>query len=281
MVIEEERRNPTTVILSPEGRLDAVNAPELERKVWRLGGNVNNIILDFSKVPYISSAGLRVLLQIQKIMNKNQGGMRIKNLNPSILSVFEMTGLMALFVQEEKMVLVEKEKTKTRLILSVSGIVDNETAPALEKNLYREANDFSSVCLDCTQLNSISGEGLEILLRIQKDMAKKNGKLVLQHISEPVQAMIEDAGYTGAFNQEENMFVQKNADGTGTLLSFIGRLDSKTVPDLQEEIKFASKGEKITLDFTKLTYISKEGFGAFLQTQTALQQRGVPLEIKL
>ncbi|MDR3115048.1 MAG: anti-sigma factor antagonist [Treponema sp.] len=281
MFIGEERQN-TTVILSPEGRLDTMTAPELERKVWRLDGNIKMVILNFSMVTFISSLGLRVLLQIQKIMKERQGKMTIKNINQSLLPVFEMTGLMALLVQEEKMVLIRKEKTKTKLTLSLSGKVDDETAPVLEKELYREGNEFTTIYLDCTQLNGISSKGFEVLLRIQKSLAKRNGKLVLQHISEPVQAMIETTGFTDVLMQEEDLFVQKDAAETEALLSFIGRLDSETIPVLQQKMRQLGQAvTKVTLDFSKLTYISKEGFRIFLQLQGDLQQKSIALEIKL
>ncbi|MDR0629240.1 MAG: STAS domain-containing protein [Treponema sp.] len=281
MFIGEERQS-TVVILSPEGRLDTMTAPELERKVWRLEGNIKVVILNFSMVTYISSLGLRVLLQIQKIMKERQGKMFIKNINQSLLSIFEMTGLMALFIQEEKMVLLRKEKSKTKLTLSLSGKVDDETAPALEKELYQEGNEFSTIYLDCAQLNGVSSRGFEVLVGIQKNMAKKNGRLVLQHINESVQAMIEAAGLTGVLIQEENMLLQKDVAGAEVLLSFIGRLDTETLPNLQQEMsKLEPDVTKITLDFSQLTYISKEGFRIFLQLQTDLQQKGVALEIKL
>jgi anti-anti-sigma factor len=281
MFIREERQ-ATTVILSPEGHLDTMTAPELEKKVWRLDGNIKMVILDFSMVTFISSSGLRVLLQIQKLMNERQGKMTITNINPSIRSIFEMTGLISLLVQEEKMVIILKEKTKTKLTLSLSGKVDDETAPALEKELYRAANELTTIYMDCTQLNGISSDGFEVLLRIQKSLAKRNGELVLRHISEPVQAMIEAAGLTGALMQEENLFLQKDAAETEALLSFIGRLDSKTIPVLQQEMRqLGPVVTKVTFDFSKLTYISREGFRIFLQLQGEMEQKGIVLEIKL
>jgi anti-anti-sigma factor len=281
MVIEEEIRN-TAVVLSPEGRLDAMTAPELERKVLRLDREIKIVILNFSKVTFISSLGLRVLLQIQKIMKERHGKMTIKNINQSLSSIFEMTGFMALLVQEEKIVLIRKENTKTKLTLSLSGNVDDETAPVLEKELYRVGSEFITIFLDCTQLNGISSEGFEVLLRIQKTLAKKNQKLVLRHISEPVQAMIDDMGFTGMLMQEENLFVQKNAAKTEATLSFIGRFDSETIPVLQREMRqLEPKLTKVTFDFSKLTYISKEGFSIFLRFQKDLEQKGIALEIKL
>lgn len=73
------------------GRLDTTTAPELEEE-WKEGLNgVTALIVDFSKLEYISSAGLRVILSAQKKMN-TQGSMVIKNVNEGIMEVFEITG---------------------------------------------------------------------------------------------------------------------------------------------------------------------------------------------
>lgn len=73
-----------------EGRLDTSTAPELEKELSDLTG-VKELVLDFSKLEYVSSAGLRVLLASQKAMNA-QGKMLIKNVNETIMEVFEITG---------------------------------------------------------------------------------------------------------------------------------------------------------------------------------------------
>ena len=75
-----------------EGRLDTITAPPtLEEELkWSLDG-ITELVFDFGKLEYISSAGLRVLLAAQKIMNK-QGSMIIKNVNDVINDVFEVTG---------------------------------------------------------------------------------------------------------------------------------------------------------------------------------------------
>lgn len=74
-----------------EGRLDTTTAPQLEGELKHSISGVTELILDFAKLEYISSAGLRVLLAAQKVMNK-QGSMVIKNVNATIAEVFEITG---------------------------------------------------------------------------------------------------------------------------------------------------------------------------------------------
>ena len=73
------------------GRLDTTTAPQLESELRPALDGVSELMLDMKDLEYISSAGLRVLLSTQKIMNK-QGSMVILNANESILEIFEVTG---------------------------------------------------------------------------------------------------------------------------------------------------------------------------------------------
>ena len=81
--------NELTVNLS--GRLDTTTAPHLEAELKTTLTGVNSLVMDFDELEYISSAGLRVLLSAQKVMNK-QGKMVIRHANETILEVFEVTG---------------------------------------------------------------------------------------------------------------------------------------------------------------------------------------------
>ena len=73
------------------GRLDTTTAPELEKALRESLPGVNELTLDFAALDYISSAGLRVLLSAQKIMSR-QGSMKIRNVNETVLEIFEVTG---------------------------------------------------------------------------------------------------------------------------------------------------------------------------------------------
>ena len=77
--------------LAIEGRLDTTTAPTLEEELQNSVEGLEELDFDFSALEYISSAGLRVLLSAQKIMNK-QGKMQIRNVNADIMDVFEITG---------------------------------------------------------------------------------------------------------------------------------------------------------------------------------------------
>ncbi len=81
----------TELIISLEGRLDTITAPELEKELNASLNGVQALTFDFDKLEYISSAGLRVLLAAQKCMNK-QGTMVVRNVNETISEIFEVTG---------------------------------------------------------------------------------------------------------------------------------------------------------------------------------------------
>lgn len=74
-----------------EGRLDTTTAPKLEEKLRGSVDGVSRLVFDLAKLEYISSAGLRVLLAMQKLMNQ-QGEMVLQNVNEAVMEVFEVTG---------------------------------------------------------------------------------------------------------------------------------------------------------------------------------------------
>ena len=74
-----------------EGRLDTVTAPELEGVLKESLAGIKDLTFDFKDLEYISSAGLRILLSAQKIMS-SQGKMVVKNVNETIMEIFEVTG---------------------------------------------------------------------------------------------------------------------------------------------------------------------------------------------
>lgn len=84
-------KNGSNLSFELEGRLDTTTAPQLEEQVNNLISGVKDLTFDMSKLEYISSAGLRVLLAAQKIMNK-QGTMVVKNVSEEVSEIFEVTG---------------------------------------------------------------------------------------------------------------------------------------------------------------------------------------------
>ena len=87
----EKKVNGNALEIALEGRLDTMTAPELEAELNQSMGGADSLTLDFSKLEYISSAGLRVLLSAHKAMSA-KGGMKVTNVNEIVQEVFEVTG---------------------------------------------------------------------------------------------------------------------------------------------------------------------------------------------
>ena len=92
--------NGSELTIGLEGRLDTTTAPELEKELKQNISGVTSLTIDMEKLEYISSAGLRVLLSAQKVMNK-QGRMVVKNVNENIMEIFEVTGFVDILNIEE------------------------------------------------------------------------------------------------------------------------------------------------------------------------------------
>lgn len=90
MIINVEKNNEKAT-LKIEGRLDTMTAPQLENEINALSTEVNELVLDMSKLEYVSSAGLRVILSAQKKMSK-LGGMKLVSVCDAVMEVFEITG---------------------------------------------------------------------------------------------------------------------------------------------------------------------------------------------
>lgn len=92
-------KNGSVLTLAIEGRIDTTTAPRLETELKADMAGVTELYLDFTGVEYISSAGLRVLLSAQKIMNR-QGKMALRGVNESVMDVFDVTGFVDILTIE-------------------------------------------------------------------------------------------------------------------------------------------------------------------------------------
>ncbi len=90
-MIITKKKDGTSLTLVLEGRLDTMTAPRLESDLRSSIDGIEKLVLDFASLEYISSAGLRILLSTQKIMNK-QGSMVIRNVNEDVMDIFDITG---------------------------------------------------------------------------------------------------------------------------------------------------------------------------------------------
>ncbi len=87
----EKSREDTKLTIKLSGRLDTTTSPQLEKETQTSLNGVSELIFDMNDLEYVSSAGLRVLLAAQKIMNK-QGKMAVCGVNEIIMEIFSVTG---------------------------------------------------------------------------------------------------------------------------------------------------------------------------------------------
>lgn len=92
-------KNGNAMTIAIEGRLETTTAPEIEAVVKSELDGITDLTFDFNKLDYISSAGLRVLLAAQKIMNK-QGDMKIVGANDIVKEIFDVTGFSEILTVE-------------------------------------------------------------------------------------------------------------------------------------------------------------------------------------
>ena len=91
MMTIEKMLEEKKLTIALAGRLDTTTAPQLETELKQNISGVNELVLDLAALEYLSSAGLRVLLSAQKVMNR-QGNMVVRNVNEIIMEIFEVTG---------------------------------------------------------------------------------------------------------------------------------------------------------------------------------------------
>lgn len=98
-MVVTQKREEERLVLTLEGRLDTTTAPQLEDVLKSSLGGVTHLTLDLAKLVYVSSAGLRVILGAQKQMSKLDG-MVVKNVNETVMDVFEVTGFKEILTLE-------------------------------------------------------------------------------------------------------------------------------------------------------------------------------------
>ena len=91
--MEIEIKHGTETVICLSGQLDTLSSPDLEKEITNiLEGNAQNVVLDGGKLTYNSSAGLRLLLILQKKMGQKGGTFVLRNIQDSIMEIFKITG---------------------------------------------------------------------------------------------------------------------------------------------------------------------------------------------
>ena len=100
MLTLAKTKEGSALTVALEGRLDTNTAPQLDEAIKSELPELTSLVLDFEKLVYISSAGLRVLLSAQKVMNR-QGVMIVCHVQPGIMEIFDVTGFSEMLNIEE------------------------------------------------------------------------------------------------------------------------------------------------------------------------------------
>jgi stage II sporulation protein AA (anti-sigma F factor antagonist) len=94
----QARNEENAVVVALGGRLDAVTSADFEKRMRELiEGGHDALIVDFERLDYISSAGLRALLVIAKTLKAKEGRLRFANIKGGVRAVFDMSGFASMF----------------------------------------------------------------------------------------------------------------------------------------------------------------------------------------
>lgn len=96
----KKKKDGTTLTVFISGRIDTATAPTADAAINESLDGVQSLILDFTEVNYLSSAGLRMLLSLQKKMMKKDG-MKLVGVNDDVSDVFEVTGFDEILTYEK------------------------------------------------------------------------------------------------------------------------------------------------------------------------------------
>ena len=192
IVIEEENQGPK-VTLVVKGSLSAKTAPDFEKELMVVFSRnfVKELILDLSELSYISSMGLRVILMGFKKMNERKGRLLIPRISPAVREVFAVSGFVDLFVQDEKLALVEKARNNRKAAVSLAGVLDASTVPILKDSLRQlQREGIWEIVLDMAKINGFDSEGAEAILDTQNLLKEKGGSLLLENTSQEIRENI-------------------------------------------------------------------------------------------
>lgn len=95
----EKQQNGKTLTIALSGKLDSLTSSAFENEINAISSEITDLILDFKLLEYTSSAGLRVILKAQKLMN-GQGSMKLVNVSDDVMDVLDITGFLDILTVE-------------------------------------------------------------------------------------------------------------------------------------------------------------------------------------
>jgi anti-sigma B factor antagonist len=152
-----------------------------------------------------------------------------------------------------------EQRQDSRLVLSLKGKLDANTADLLEKRFNQIKDSTTVLRLDMSELKYISSAGLRIILTIMKEMKARKGTFSVGHLNNEIRAIFNMVGFTDLFVQDEKYFiVVKEKTETKAILNMDGTPDINAAQDLRTHIKkLQSQGiNEFVLDMTRIQSIT-------------------------
>ena len=221
----EELRRGQAVVVSPIGRLDAAGAHGLEARLVAIAERGDRrLVLDCSRMTYISSSGLRALLVGAKTCRQAGGRLAVAALGPECRSVVEMSGLLsaldchetveAALAEPDRIAPAEgcvrparreapamrieerREREPPAAVLSLNGRLDGTGAVELETRVRRVVERGEvRVVLDFQRVGYINSAGLRALLICVRACRRKGGNLVLAALRPQCREIVVMSGF--------------------------------------------------------------------------------------
>jgi anti-sigma B factor antagonist len=141
-----EDKQGSEITLTIEGRLDAITSARLEKAFERIRGEqgIKKLTLNLGKVVYISSAGLRVIIVMMKYLNSIGAALAVNGISPAVKDVLSTSGLIKLFVRDEKYLIIQNERTLKSITLTLAGDFDDAGISELQAMLDQAVRDGAS-----------------------------------------------------------------------------------------------------------------------------------------
>ena len=226
-----ERKQGSAVVVSPAGRLDPLGAQALEVRVADVVERGESaVVLDCSRVVYVSSAGLRALLLGARICQQGGGQLTVAALRPECRRVVEVSGLLAfldyhqtvpaaLAAQERKgrpkkrkprkrpgwaAMQIGERKNGSAVVLLLTGRLDRDGALVLETRVSDVVGRGEALLvLDCVGMSYVSSVGLRALLQCARMCQQHGGKLVMACIRPECRSVLGMSGFLSVIDHHE------------------------------------------------------------------------------
>ena len=227
----EERAHGSAVVVSLNGRLDALGSPDLEARICALADRGDaRVVLDCARMTYISSGGLRAFVIGAKRCQEMGGKLAIAALRPHCLSVVEVSGLLPIIGYHDTSeaalaalehaasakgdeqpatggktpMAIEERKDGSTVVVSIRGRLDGLGAPELEARISAiVARDDVNVVLDCARMTYLGSGGLRALLVGARKCRKRGGKLVIAALRSECRLVLGMSGFLSVVDCHE------------------------------------------------------------------------------